>query len=358
MTSSYRILPLVGCLLILSFGLTSCSAPSTGSSERKGLFGGNKKWRESFDEGQGAVAGNGWNNNLPAGSIQGADSSYSRVKISQPYIAMTFDDGPHPSNTPRLLDMLKQRNIKATFYVVGSNAKAYPHILKRMVAEGHEVANHTWNHPDMTKLSQASVRKELNSCRDAIVAATGIQPITYRPPYGAINSSLKSWVQQEYGYPAILWSVDPMDWKKPGASVVADRLVSGAHNGAILLAHDIHAPTIDAMPSALDRLLQKGYRFVTVSQLINLEQRAAMNDAPGHAPNLAPNPAPTPAAPMPAQNNPGVATPVPNPIPVSRDSAEAAPSEETDSAAEMTTEEPAAAEDTSADTASADETSE
>ncbi|MFT5466670.1 MAG: peptidoglycan/xylan/chitin deacetylase (PgdA/CDA1 family) [Verrucomicrobiales bacterium] len=241
----------------------------------------NQDWRENYKEAQEKYTGKpGWNQApavpKPPAALPG--TSYSRVAMSQPYIAMTFDDGPHPTNTPRLLDMLKQRNIRATFFVVGPNSKNHPGILRRMVAEGHEIANHTWTHGDMTKVSQAAVRKELNDSRDAIVAATGIAPKLWRPPYGAVNSNLKNWIKQEYGYPTIMWSVDPMDWKRPGASVVADRLVSGTGNGGILLAHDIHKPTIDAMPSALDRLMAKGYKFVTVSQLIAIGTGTAAVD--------------------------------------------------------------------------------
>ena len=106
-----------------------------------------------------------------------------------------------------------------------------------------------------------------------IVKATGVAPRTMRPPYGAITSSQRSWIKREFGYPTITWSVDPEDWKKPGSSVVASRLINGAAPGGILLVHDIHAPTIDAMPRALDGILAKGYKFVTVTQLISLEGR-------------------------------------------------------------------------------------
>ncbi len=297
--------------------LSSCQAPSA-SSERSGLFGGNKKWRGNLEQGENALAG-GWGG---SSNLASAKSSYSQVKITEPYVALTFDDGPHPRYTPRLLDILKQRNVKATFYVVGTNAKAYPHILKRMVQEGHEVANHTWSHPYLTKLSQSSVRKELDSTRDAIIQATGIPPVSYRPPYGAINSSLKSWIHSEYGYPTIMWSVDPLDWQKPGSGKVADRLVNGAHKGAILLAHDIHRGTIDAIPSTVDRLIQKGYRFVTVSQLIGLEQQQA---------SLQPSAIPAPPAPtMAPAPGPAMVKPIPNPIPVSRDSAEQSESDASD----------------------------
>ena len=182
---------------------------------------------------------------------------------------MTFDDGPHPSNTPRLLDILRQRNIKATFYVVGKNVQAYPQIVARMAREGHEVANHTWTHPYITKVSDGQTRSELQRTAQAIHRACGQYPRTFRPPYGATSERHRQWIFREFGYPSITWNVDPNDWQKPGPSVVASRLVSGARPGAILLAHDIHSGTISAMPSALDQLLARGYRFVTVTQLIN-----------------------------------------------------------------------------------------
>lgn len=219
-------------------------------------------------------SGPGWNPNpgLARGSV-GKNTSYSSVPMSEPYIALTFDDGPHPRNTPRLLDILKARNVKATFYVVGTNSKLYPEILRRMVAEGHEIGNHTMSHGYITKMSNDTIRREFNESHRLIVAATGVAPRTMRPPYGAISSAQKSWIKSEFGYPSIMWSVDPEDWKKPGSSVVTRRLVDGARPGGILLVHDIHVPSIDAIPSALDQLLAKGYRFVTVTQLIGLEGR-------------------------------------------------------------------------------------
>ncbi|NWK54581.1 polysaccharide deacetylase family protein [Verrucomicrobiaceae bacterium N1E253] len=208
--------------------------------------------------------------------ISGATGiSYSRVRTSQPYIAMTFDDGPHPRNTPRLLDMLRERNIKATFYVIGRSVNQYPHIARRIVAEGHEIGNHTWSHPNLTKLSDASVRSELDRTRDAIVSACGVQPRTMRPPYGALRSSQRAWIYREYGYPTVLWDVDPEDWKRPGISVVRSRILSGTGNGSIVLAHDLHKSTVDAMPSTLDGLLRKGFKFVTVSQLLALNPPAS-----------------------------------------------------------------------------------
>lgn len=261
--------------LALGFSLpfigAGCKTPEEAAlNQRKGIFvAGGKKADETNGP---ATAGPGWNPNLslPRGGV-GRQSSYSRVAVNEPYIALTFDDGPHPTNTPRLLDILKQRNVKATFYVVGSNARRYPHILRRMVAEGHEIANHTDTHAYLTKISRDQIRRELTVTHQAIVSATGIPPRTLRPPYGAASAELKSWIKSEFGYPSIMWSVDPEDWKRPGVGVVTSRLVSGARPGGILLAHDIHPPTIDAMPGTVDQLLAKGFRFVTVTQLISLE---------------------------------------------------------------------------------------
>lgn len=196
--------------------------------------------------------------------------TYSRVPITQPYVAITFDDGPHPSNTPRLLDMLRARNIRATFYVIGRNVDLYPAVVRRTVAEGHEIGNHSYTHPVLSKLSDAGVRSELTKCRDAIARAAGVQPRTMRPPYGALLQRQREWMHAELRYPTILWSVDPLDWKRPGPSVVASRILASSTPGAIILAHDLHAGTVDAMPATLDGLLRKGYKFVTVSQLIAL----------------------------------------------------------------------------------------
>lgn len=240
--------------------------------------GGKKKKKEAAATAQTGdpgrpTDGRPWND---AGSVDwpssvGNQNSYSKVNTSKPFLALTFDDGPHPTNTPRLLDILKERNVKATFYVVGTNARSYPTILRRMIADGHEIANHTVTHGNLTKMSESGVRKEITDARDAIIAATGVAPRTFRPPYGAITSAQKAWIRKEFGYPSILWSVDPMDWKRPGSSVVAQRLVSAARPGGILLVHDIHAPTIDAIPTAVDQLLAKGFQFVTVTELIAME---------------------------------------------------------------------------------------
>lgn len=194
--------------------------------------------------------------------------TFNRVPVAGPYVALTFDDGPHATNTPRLLDILRARNVKATFYVIGRSVDANPGILRRTVAEGHEIGNHTYTHPNLSKLSSAAVNAEITKCDDAIMRAAGIRPKTLRPPYGALLQNQRQMIQSTYGYPTIMWSVDPLDWKRPGPGVVTSRILSGTNNGAIILVHDLHASSVDAMPATIDSLLRKGYRFVTVSQLI------------------------------------------------------------------------------------------
>ena len=215
---------------------------------------------------------------------KGSGISFSRVMVSGNYLAMTFDDGPHPQNTPRLLDMLRARNIKATFYVIGQSVNLYPSIVRRTVAEGHEIGNHSHTHRLLSKLPDAEVRADLRRCHDAVVNACSAPPRTMRPPYGGLLQRQREWVNAEFGYPIILWSVDPLDWKRPGAGVITSRILAGATAGGIVLSHDLHGQTVDAMPATLDGLLRRGFKFVTVSQLL-----AMKTDAPASQAAVAPS---------------------------------------------------------------------
>lgn len=213
--------------------------------------------------------------NLSSNFSKDAGVTFSRVLVSGSHIAITFDDGPHPQNTPRLLDILAQRNIKATFYVIGRSVDLHPGVLRRTVAEGHEIGNHSHTHRLLSKLGDSEVRKEMKLCQDAIARAAGVRPRTMRPPYGGLLQRQRELILNEFGYPTILWSVDPLDWKRPGSSVISSRIVSNTTAGAIVLAHDLHSQTVDAMPATLDGLLKKGFKFVTVSQLIAMKVDAA-----------------------------------------------------------------------------------
>ncbi len=221
---------------------------------------------------------------LPA---QTGERTYlTAVNVEEPVVAMTFDDGPSAVLTPRLLDILKQRNIKATFFVLGQLVQEHPEIVARAVAEGHEIANHSWDHKALNKLGEGGLQHELADTSAEITKATG-KPVTLmRPPYGATNPRLNRAIEKEYGMKVILWSVDPLDWKRPGPQVVEQRILAGAKPGAIILSHDIHPGTIDAMPATLDALTAKGYKFVTVSELLAMESKK-----PAPAPAATPAPA-------------------------------------------------------------------
>lgn len=201
--------------------------------------------------------------------IVGRDAAtITAVRTPSSVVAMTFDDGPHPRNTPRLLDMLRERNIKATFYLIGNRVVTWPEIAKRIADEGHEVGNHSWSHPFLSKLGNTQVLREIDKTTMAIWNATGRPPVTFRPPYGAFTRQQRSWLHQGRKLPTVLWSVDPADWRRPGSSVVARRILKQSHKGAIILSHDIHRGTIDAMPTTLDGLSKRGMTFVTVSQIL------------------------------------------------------------------------------------------
>jgi len=194
------------------------------------------------------------------------------VQTSRPSVALTFDDGPHPTHTPRLLDILARYDVKATFYVIGTMVRRYPEILHRIVAEGHEVGNHTWAHPTLSRLGNQSFLREIDRTQEIVWRTVGALPVTMRPPYGAITRRQSQMLHDQRNMPTIVWSVDPEDWRRPGSSVVAARMVRGARPGSIILAHDIHGPTVRAIPAAIEGIASQGLRFSTMSELLGWGQ--------------------------------------------------------------------------------------
>jgi peptidoglycan/xylan/chitin deacetylase (PgdA/CDA1 family) len=225
--------------------------------------------------------------------------TFNSVHVDGPYIAMTFDDGPSATLTPKLLDLLAAHHIKATFFVIGENVAEHPEIVARAAREGHEIANHSWSHPNFGKMSDESVRRQLQQTDDAIKSATGKRPTLLRPPYGSITAREKRWIHDEFGYDIILWDVDPYDWKRPGPIVVRARILKETRPGSIVLSHDIHPGTIEAMPSTFDELEAKGFKFVTVSELIRMAAARPTHPSPSPSGNASPSetgsPAPTPS---------------------------------------------------------------
>ena len=227
--------------------------------------------------------------------------TFNSVHVDGPYIAMTFDDGPSATLTPKLLDLLAAHHIKATFFVIGENVTEHPEIVARAAREGHEIANHSWSHPNFGKMSDENVRRQLQQTDDAIKNATGRRPTLLRPPYGSITTREKRWIHDEFGYDIILWDVDPYDWKRPGPAVVRARILKETRPGSIVLSHDIHPGTIEAMPSTFDELEAKGFKFVTVSELIRMKMSESSQ------------PSAQPSGSVPPSSTTGFAFPTPSP---------------------------------------------
>jgi peptidoglycan/xylan/chitin deacetylase (PgdA/CDA1 family) len=181
-------------------------------------------------------------------------------------IALTFDDGPS-QYTPRILDLLEQYGARATFCVVGTYVNARKDTVKRASELGCEVIGHSWDHRDLSKLSPEEIAKELGDTSAVIESATGVSPGMYRPPYGAINSTLKN-VSGELGYALITWSVDPEDWKTRNADAVYSAFMGHVSDRAIVLSHDLYGTTADAYERIIPELLSMGYQLVTVSELM------------------------------------------------------------------------------------------
>jgi peptidoglycan/xylan/chitin deacetylase (PgdA/CDA1 family) len=179
-------------------------------------------------------------------------------------VALTFDDGPHPTNTSNLLDILKQEDVQATFFVLGTRVDYYGDIVRRAYQDGHQIASHTRNHKDLTKLSAADRGREINSTIASIEGTIGVKPTAMRPPYGALNEAVKA----DAGMALVLWSVDPEDWKYRDADTVYNHVMSRTRDGSIVLLHDIHATTVQAAAKIVPALKAEGYTMVTVDQLI------------------------------------------------------------------------------------------
>ena len=188
------------------------------------------------------------------------------IDPSKPMIALTFDDGPS-KYTSKVLDTLEKYGCHATFCTVGNLVNARADTVKRASDLGCEVIGHSWDHRDLTKLSEEEIKKELEDTRAAIEAATGVSPRLYRPPYGAVNDTLRS-VSAELGDAMICWSVDSEDWNTKDADAVYSSVMSHVSDRAIVLSHDLYGTTADAYERIIPELLSQGYQLVTVSELM------------------------------------------------------------------------------------------
>jgi peptidoglycan/xylan/chitin deacetylase (PgdA/CDA1 family) len=189
------------------------------------------------------------------------------VALPAKYVVLTFDDGPDPVYTPQILGVLAQYDAKATFFQVGRNVTKHPALTKRIHAAGHSVQNHTWTHADLRTLSAASFRTQIESTDRAISAQTGQVPRCLRPPYGGTNKAVAQRAKA-LGKDLIVWHVDSRDWTKPGTAAIVKRVLSGVHNGSVILMHDgggNRTQTVAALPTILKALKAQGYGFRTLT---------------------------------------------------------------------------------------------
>jgi peptidoglycan/xylan/chitin deacetylase (PgdA/CDA1 family) len=191
-------------------------------------------------------------------------------KSGPKYIALTFDDGPHKVLTPRLLDGLKETGAKVTFFVMGVKVDMHPTILRRAMSEGHEVANHAWNHPVLSRLPWEEVSRQLSDTSSALFNVTKERPKVMRPPYGNTNRRLNERIYQETSMPAIMWSLDTQDWQRPGINAIVERVHKKATGGTVILCHDIHPDTVAAVLQFVPEMQKNGFVFKTVSELIKM----------------------------------------------------------------------------------------
>lgn len=185
-------------------------------------------------------------------------------------VALTFDDGPDGHYTPAILDILKEKGAPATFFVVGYRVRSNPEVVKRIVNEGHCLANHSWNHPDMSRLGAQNIAAQLNATDNLVQQITGVHTTLFRPPYGAMNESVIS-VANQLGYKVILWSVDPQDWRNYPAQTVLQRIVGSVTPGAIILQHCTNNGTLQSLSTLIDKLRAMGYNLVTLPELLDYQ---------------------------------------------------------------------------------------
>ncbi len=179
-------------------------------------------------------------------------------------IALTFDDGPHPTYTEKLLDGLKERGIHATFFVTGEHAQLHPDIIRRMQEEGHLIGNHTYSHIQLRKGNREAFREELVKTNEVLSGILGEDVVYVRPPYGSWDKSF----EEELNMFPVLWTIDPLDWCSRNPDCIAQNVVAKAGENDIILLHDYYDTSVTAALEIVDELLEEGYTFVTVEEVL------------------------------------------------------------------------------------------
>lgn len=179
-------------------------------------------------------------------------------------IAITFDDGPHPYYTEQLLDGLKERGVKATFFVTGMHVEQYPEVIRRMSSEGHLIGNHTYSHIQLSSSNSDAFRQELIQTNEVIEEVTGQEVQYVRPPYGTWDKKF----EKELNMFPVLWTIDPLDWCSDNVACIVQKVTSKAQENSIILMHDEYKSTVTAALQIIDELKKQGYEFVTVDELL------------------------------------------------------------------------------------------
>jgi len=191
-------------------------------------------------------------------------------------VALTFDDGPSPKTTPKILSILKQYGAKATFFVVGENAEKQASLMQDITNDGHEVGNHSFSHPMLARASADRIKHELESTNQIIQNTTGSLPVWFRPPYGSTNKKVEQ-IAADMGLKTILWTDDPRDWSRHATKEsIEKKVLNGMKPGSVVLLHDNHNATIEALPALLETMKERGYRFVSVNELKNEEHQVLL----------------------------------------------------------------------------------
>ena len=217
--------------------------------------------------------------NLAERRVEVVQSKTCADGVAGGHFALTFDDGPHPVNTPAILDWLKENKLKATFFLLGENAVRYPELVARIAAEGHELGNHTWTHTQLTKLKPEAVRREVKRTHELIVSLTGRAPVYFRPPYGSLLPTQRMAIEKEFGYRTVLWDADSLDWKLKSEEAVVKELHPFIRKGAIVLAHDIHPRILPALRKLLPEAAQRGLTPAPLSRVLPMESIVAAKKA-------------------------------------------------------------------------------
>lgn len=184
-------------------------------------------------------------------------------------IAVTFDDGPTPGVTEKVLAALRERHLSATFFMIGQRVAAAPSLAHRVREEGHEIGNHSYTHPQLGRLPAPQVLAQLGKTQEEIERATGFRPCWMRPPYGSFRPVQAPLASQE-GLGVVLWSVDTRDWARPGTERIWETVMTQTRPGSIVLMHDLHLQTAEVVGRVLDGLLERGFEFATISGFLGV----------------------------------------------------------------------------------------